>query len=138
MIELELQLKRLGKKKILKEKVILNEEVSSLKDLITVFVTNSIKDFNEKIDTNKALVFLTPEEIQEQSQTGKIGFGQLENKTKPDEVKSIENAIQCFKDGVFLVFMDDEEIKTLDEKIQLNNTTTIVFLRMTFLAGTHW
>ncbi len=137
-MELEINLKRLGKKKIYKSKVTIHHEIKCLKDLIETLVRNNVRDFNNNIDDTKVLAFLTPLEIQTQSESGKIGFNSVENKTKADISKSIKNALQAFEDGIFLVFIDDDEIQSLNEKITLKTSSTIVFIRMTFLAGTYW
>lgn len=137
-MELEINLKRLGKKKIYKSKVTIYHEIKCLKDLIETLVRNNVRDFNNNIDDTKVLAFLTPLGIQTQSESGKIGFNSVENKTKADISKSIKNALQAFEDGIFLVFIDEDEIQSLNEKITLKTSSTIVFIRMTFLAGTYW
>lgn len=138
LLELEISLKRLGKKKVYKHCIALSKKVDTLEGIIKAFVTSNVQDFNAKIESNTILAFLTPSEIQNQSESGKIGFNNIENTTKADITKSIENALQAFEDGIFLVFIDDEEVKLLNEKIELNSSSTIVFIRMTFLAGTYW
>ena len=138
MDELEIQLKRLGKKKILRQKVKLTGNIKTLEDLITQLVTHNVNSFNKEIDTNKILSFLSPNEIQNQSITGKISFGEIENKTKANINSSIENALQAFEDGIFVVFIDDDEVKTLKEPLSIKVSSSITFIRMTFLTGTYW
>ncbi len=138
MDELEIQLKRLGKKKILRQKVKLTGNIKTLEDLITQLVTHNVNSFNKEIETNKILSFLSPNEIQNQSITGKIGFGEIENKTKANIKSSIENALQAFEDGIFVVFIDDDEVKTLKEPLAIKESSSITFIRMTFLTGTYW
>ncbi len=138
MDELEIQLKRLGKKKILRQKVNLTGNIKTLEDLITQLVTHNVNSFNKEIETNKILSFLSPNEIQNQSITGKIGFGEIENKTKANINSSIENALQAFEDGIFVVFIDDDEVKTIKEPLAIKESSSITFIRMTFLTGTYW
>lgn len=138
MDEIEIQLKRLGKKKILRQKVNLIGNIKTLEDLITQLVTHNVNSFNKEIETNKVLSFLSPSEIQNQSITGKIGFGEIENKTKANINSSIENALQAFEDGIFVVFIDDDEVKTLKEPLAIKESSSITFIRMTFLTGTYW
>ncbi len=138
MDELEIQLKRLGKKKILRQKVKLTGNIKTLEDLITQLVTHNVNSFNKEIETDKILSFLSPNEIQNQSITGKIGFGEIENKTKANINSSIENALQAFEDGIFVVFIDDDEVKTLKEPLAIKVSSSITFIRMTFLTGTYW
>lgn len=138
MDELEIQLKRLGKKKILRQKLNLTGNIKTLEDLITQLVTHNVNSFNKEIETNKILSFLSPSEIQNQSITGKIGFGEIENKTKANIKSSIENALQAFEDGIFVVFIDDDEVKTIKEPLAIKESSSITFIRMTFLTGTYW
>lgn len=138
MDEIEIQLKRLGKKKILRQKVNLIGNIKTLEDLITQLVTHNVNSFNKEIETNKVLSFLSPSEIQNQSITGKIGFGEIENKTKANINSSIENVLQAFEDGIFVVFIDDDEVKTLKEPLAIKESSSITFIRMTFLTGTYW
>lgn len=138
MDEIEIQLKRLGKKKILRQKVNLIGNIKTLEDLITQLVTHIVNSFNKEIETNKVLSFLSPSEIQNQSITGKIGFGEIENKTKANINSSIENVLQAFEDGIFVVFIDDDEVKTLKEPLAIKESSSITFIRMTFLTGTYW
>ncbi|MCH2032529.1 MAG: hypothetical protein MK202_03325 [Tenacibaculum sp.] len=138
MDELEIQLKRLGKKKILRQKVNLTGNIKTLEDLIIQLVRHNVNSFNKEIETNKVLSFLSPSEIQNQSITGKIGFGEIENKTKANINSSIENALQAFEDGIFVVFIDDDEVKTLKEPLAIKVSSSITFIRMTFLTGTYW
>ena len=138
MDELEIQLKRLGKKKILRQKVKLTGNIKTLEDLITQLVTHNVNSFNKEIETNKILSFLSPNEIQNQSITGKIGFGEIENKTKANIKSSIENALQAFEDGIFVVFIDDDEVKTLKKPLAIKESSSITFIQMTFLTGTYW
>ncbi|KAA5821376.1 hypothetical protein FPF71_15980 [Algibacter amylolyticus] len=138
MQEFFINLKRLGKKKIYTETIQLDFKINDLKDLLVACVSSKIKDYNSKRENNQLLSFLTPSQIQEQSETGKIGFGDIANYNLADEQASIETAIQAYKDGMFLVFINDEEITDLNENISLTPDTNITFLRMTFLTGTYW
>ncbi|MEM6773157.1 MAG: hypothetical protein AAF597_21470, partial [Bacteroidota bacterium] len=84
------------------------------------------------------LPFLSPAEMDEQSTTGKIGFGDLENRTLAVEEQSIEVARQGFLDGLFTVFVDEDEITELETPLSLTDASVITFLRLTFLSGTYW
>lgn len=138
MARITIHLKRLGKKKVYPIPLTLDTPTHTLEALIRVCVHNEVTQFNEKRTQSQLLPFLTPAAIQEQSGKGKIGFGDSPNPDKAVLSQSIANAIQGFKDGLFLVFIDEQEIKSLDEKIILHPNSTITFLRMTFLTGTYW
>ena len=82
--------------------------------------------------------FLSPAEIQDQAQSGKVDFGDLANKDLANEQKAIENVLLAFKDGLFVVFLDDDEVTDLKAPIELTSESVIAFIRMTFLVGTYW
>lgn len=138
MSKLTLQLKRLGKKKIHLLEYELEKKPESLRELIEQCVKNEVKRYNEKRKDIKLLSFLSPIEIEEQSETGKIGFGDIENTELAKIDEAVSNAILAFEDGLFVVFIDDNEIKNLDKVLSMNQNATITFIRLTFLTGTYW
>lgn len=138
MKELTIQLKRLGKKKIKLVPIELDSEPQNVKQLIESCVRSEVRKYNEKREDQIVLSFLSPAQIEKQSRDGKIGFGDLANKTLAKEDAAIENALLAFKDGLYLVFIDDTEITDIETAIKLSPESVVSFIRMTFLAGTHW
>jgi len=138
MTEISLRLKRLGKKRIRTVPYRISAEVKTLADLIRATVTNEVERFNASRAEPKLFAFLTPAEIQAQSQDGKVGFGDIANTDEADLEQAIEVALQAHADGVFLVFIDDEEIRSLDEELTLEEGSEVTFLRLTFLTGLLW
>ena len=135
---LTIHLKRLGKKKVYTTTISVTGIIDNLQDLIAACVKSEVNRFNKEREYNHLLPFLTPSEVQEQSETGKIGFGEIHNLDKAGVEQSIEIAMQGYKDGQFLVFVNDQEIESPDTPITLTPDSTITFLRMTFLTGTYW
>lgn len=135
---LTLQLKRLGKKKIHLLEFEIEKQPQTLKQLIEECVKSEVKRYNEKRKEIKLMSFLSPKDIQEQSVTGKIGFGDLENKELAQVDEAIANALLAFEDGLFVVFVDDMEIKSFEQSISLKPDSVIAFIRLTFLTGTYW
>lgn len=135
---LTLQLKRLGKKKIHLLEFEIEKQPQTLKELIEQCVKSEVKRYNEKREEIKLMSFLSPKDIQEQSETGKIGFGDLENRELAQVDEAIANALLAFEDGLFVVFVDDEEIKSFEQSIALKPDSVIAFIRLTFLTGTYW
>ncbi|MBR6158433.1 MAG: hypothetical protein IKQ27_15870, partial [Lachnospiraceae bacterium] len=54
---------------------------------------------------------------------------------KPDLQQAIETALQAFEDGIYRVFLNEEELTALDQQITLNAEDTLTFVRLTLLAG---
>lgn len=138
MTEISLRLKRLGKKRIHTVPYKISTEVKTLADLIRATVNNEVERFNTSRTEPKLFAFLTPAEIQTQSQGGKIGFGNVVNTDEADPEQAIDVALQAHADGVFLVFINDVEIRSLEDEITLNEGTEVTFLRLTFLTGLLW
>ena len=135
---LTIQLKRLGKKKIKEIPYELEQNPTTLRELLHFCVSAEVKKYNDKKEQALLMPFLTSDDIQAQSKQGKIGLGDSYNNTLAIENDAIENAIQSFEDGLFVVFINDDEIKSLDQFIALDEQSIISFIRMTFLTGTYW
>lgn len=137
-MQLTLQLKRLGKKKVKNVPFTLTETPQTLEDLLIACVKNQVAAFNNKRLAVNVIGFLSPSEIQDQATSGKVDFGDLANKNLADEQEAIDNVRIAFKDGLFLVFIDDEEVTQLQAPLQLTSQSVVTFIRMTFLVGTYW
>ena len=137
-MQLTLQLKRLGKKKVKNVPFTLAETPQTLEDLLIACVKNQVAAFNNKRLAVNVIGFLSPSEIQDQATSGKVDFGDLANKNLANEQEAIDNVRIAFKDGLFLVFIDDEEVTDLKTPLQLTSQSVVTFIRMTFLVGTYW
>lgn len=135
MHKIKIKLKRLGKKKIHSLEYEIDAVIDSLRALITAIVTSEVHSFNEKIENPAMISFLTPDQLEEEAQEGKVSFGERYATNKVIQSEAIENALLSFADGMFAVFINDEEIRALDQAITVNDESEIVFLRMTFLTG---
>ncbi|TXF88726.1 hypothetical protein FUA23_13760 [Neolewinella aurantiaca] len=138
MTEISLRLKRLGKKRVHTVPYRIPTEVKTLSDLIRVTVTNEVERSNASRTEPKLFAFLSPAEIQEQSQDGKVGFGEVANTEEADLDQAISVALQAHADGVFLVFLNDDEIRDLEQEIILSEGSEVTFIRLTFLTGLLW
>ena len=137
-MELTLQLKRLGKKKVKKVPFTLEENPKTLEELLIGCVKNQVEAFNKKRTEVNVIGFLSPAEIQEKAESGKVEFGELANTDLANLQKAIDNVLLAFKDGLFVVFVDEDEITDLKAPLDLTSESVIAFIRMTFLVGTYW
>lgn len=138
MPELTLRLKRLGKKRMHTVPYRISDEVKTLSDLINACVAAEVARFNASREESKLLPFLSPAEIQKQSEAGKVAFGDVANRDKADPDQATAVALQAWQDGLFIVFIDDDEIKTLDQELPIAEGSVITFMRLTFLTGALW
>jgi len=138
MTEISIRMKRLGKKRLYTVPVTISDEVKTLEDLIRSCVAGEVGRFNASRTDPTILPFLSPAEIQSKANLGKVGFGDLANTDEVNLEEATSTALQGWKDGLFLVFIDDDEIKDLDAPLSLTEGSNVTFMRMTFLTGTYW
>ena len=93
-----------------------------------------VKEYNERKDTGQILPYLTKEEIAQKASAGKVSFG-VRGGADADEDQAVENALQCFEDGIFRVFADDEELERLEQEIPWREETVLTFVRLAMLSG---
>lgn len=138
MPTLKLRLKRLGKKRFRNLPYLLELEVGSLRGLITACVRKEVEQFNASREEPEVLPFLGPGAIEAQSKDGKIAFGRVANPDTADAEKAVAVALQAWEDGMYAVFLGDDEVRSLDEALSLPDGTEVTFIRLTFLTGTFW
>ena len=112
--------------------------VGSLRELITVLVRQEAESFNRRGTEVQLTAWLTPEQVDAEAETGKVGFGRLWSERKADPDKAVENAMQCFADGLVRVFMGDTELTEPDAPLSVAEGAEFTFIRLTFLAGRMW
>lgn len=129
-------IKQIGKRKntVDKEEYIIDDNISTVRDLIEEFVRICVTHFNNK----KVVDYLLSEEILDKSDIGKIDFNDKENKSKQDLQKAVKNAMQSYEDGIYRIFVNENELGKIDEKISVKNDDELTFIRLTMLAGRMW
>ncbi|WP_291093500.1 MULTISPECIES: hypothetical protein [unclassified Empedobacter] len=145
MKTIHVNVKQLGKKHpILAELPI---QLNTAKDTISVYelldfiVQQQVEEYNQKpiekedIDTEKL-----PKEnyLPLLIESGKVGFSSIYNENKADLSKAQETARQAFEDGMFAIFLGEEQIEDLAEEVSLTSNQSFTFIRLTFLAGSYW
>jgi hypothetical protein len=105
-----------------------------LRDLIIRVVTNEVESFNLCQEQNQFLEALTNRQTAEQAQTGKIRFGGFQPQ-KADLNEALQTALQAYEDGLYYVFLDDQQITDLGERIIMTSESRVTFIRLVSLAG---
>ncbi|WP_455036455.1 hypothetical protein [Leptotrichia massiliensis] len=132
--------KQIGKRKnkIDKKKYEISEKITTVKELLTEFVTINVNEFNNGFTENDIVPYLTDEKINDLSDAGKISFGVDYNGQKQDLEKAVENALQSYEDGIYRIFVNDAEVGEIDCEINLKENDELTFVRLTMLAGRMW
>lgn len=112
----------------------LDQKPETVRDLLTGLTALGVRQYNARRDVGQILACLTKEEIADQAARGKIASG-LRGGQDAVEEKALENAIQCFEDGIFRVFAGEEELTTLEETIPWADGLVFTFIRLTMLSG---
>ncbi|WP_128100403.1 hypothetical protein [Paenibacillus sp. DCT19] len=132
--------KSLGKRKpaLAKQATELPETTGTLRQLISNMVTLQIQALEDKKSQVEWLAYLMPEEIESQRAAGKVGFGAINHEGVPELQQAIETAVLAHEDGLYKVFVNEEEVHQLDEPLTLREGDELVFIRFTMLAGRLW
>ena len=139
-MKIYVNIKQIGKRKnrIDKKEYEIKGKIETVKDLLIEFVTINVKEFNEGLTENDVVPYLTDEKINDLSDAGKISFGVDYNGKEQDLEKAVENALQSYEDGIYRVFVNNEEIGKINDKMDLQENDELTFVRLTMLAGRMW
>lgn len=136
------RMKRAGKQK--KEELIpvpfeLEARPETVGELLTALVRLSVREYNGRKDEGQVLKFLTKEEIAGQASAGKVSFG-VHGGAAAHEDEAVENALQCFEDGIYRVFAGAKELTGLEQPVPWDDgegggEPVFTFIRLTMLSG---
>lgn len=130
--------KGLSRKKVIhQEEVELKNKISTTKDLITELVKINVEKFNKKIDDKNILSIITNENIAKAARIGKIG-DEVHGDKKANLEKALDTAYLAFEDGLYCIFINDEQSEKLDDSLNLKDGDILTLIRLTMLAGRIW
>lgn len=107
----------------------------TLQEFLTETVKITVREYNSGKGSEEVLRLMSREEIDDQAATGKVVFGADYDDRKADEPQAVENALQCFADGMIAVFIDGRRYEELQEQAALKENSEVTFVRLTFLVG---
>jgi hypothetical protein len=132
-MQLTIKAKQLGRKRDIIDRLVLEiEDIGSqptVAQLISAVVRQQVIAFNSRPTETNILPLM---------EAGKISFGSVYNDAKASVSEAIDTALLAFKDGLFVLFADEQEYTNPEQVIHLQNNTIITFIRLTFLAGSYW
>jgi hypothetical protein len=107
----------------------------TLRELITRIVHTEVQEFEKRQEERKLVRILTERDIEAGLERGRVDSGgrDLHQKVEPDE--AVGTALQAFEDGLYLVFLDEEEQRDLDKQVFLRPDSKLTFVRLTMLSG---
>jgi hypothetical protein len=107
----------------------------TLRELIAAVVEEEVLAFRERQVERRLVRVLSESEIEAQTQRGRIDSGGRTLKQEVDEGAAVGVALQGFEDGLYLVLIDEQQQRDLDEQVFLAPDSTVTFLRLVPLAG---
>lgn len=130
------KVKKSGSRKELAQKELqLPDSLITLRGLIECIVEQEIRAYIDRKQQHTVYRYLTEQQLISAAETGKIGFGHIANEHIPDEQQAVERAWLAYEDGLYRVFLREQELQQLDESIQLNEGDLLTFIRFTMLTG---
>jgi len=133
-----INVKGLSRKKVIhQEEVELKNKISTTKDLITELVKINVEKFNKKIDEKDILSIMTNENIAKAARIGKIG-DEVHGDKKANLEKALDTAYLAFEDGLYCIFINDEQTEKLDDSLNLKDGDILTLIRLTMLSGRMW
>ena len=109
---------------------------STLRDLIKSIVQHEVAAFQQRQTDHQLVRALTAREIDAGVEAGKIDSGGSEVEPQQvDEADAVATALQAFEDGMYLVVIDGQEQRALDQSVYLQPDSRLTFVRLTLLAG---
>ena len=123
----------------------------TVEEFLAETVRQNVREYNARKDAAEILRLFSneggknsplneqfEEHIQNSAASGKVAYGDPMDSRKADEEKAVENALQCFDDGMVALFADGVRYTEREEKIALKELSEVTFIRLTFLAGRMW
>jgi hypothetical protein len=107
----------------------------TLRELIGRIVRLEVEGFERRQRAQRLDRFLSEREIKGGAARGKVDPGGRLPAGEVDAEAAIATALVGFEDGLYLVLLEGEEQRDLDAEVFLGAGSTLVFLRLTFLAG---
>ncbi|MCY2962815.1 MAG: hypothetical protein NT069_04040 [Planctomycetota bacterium] len=108
----------------------------TLRQLIEAVVRGEVAAFQQRQHDRQMWRALTTREIDAGAEKGKVAPGPSEVPIQPvDDDQAVGTALEAFEDGLYLVVIDGEEHKSLDQQVFLQPDSRVTFIRLTLLAG---
>lgn len=107
----------------------------TLRGLLTHLVRQEVAAYNERQGGVGLLRVLTEKELSDGAAAGVIRVAPQERTAPADADGAVHTALRAFGDRLYYVFLDDEQIETLDQPLALRPDSTLLLLRLTALAG---
>ncbi len=111
-------------------------ERTTLRELIRRVVEHELRAFVERNEARSVAHVMTRDQIADGAAAGRVEPG---GKAVPlpalDPATEVARAYLAFEDGLYFVFVDQDQVESLDEQVILRPGGSVQFLRLVPLAG---
>ena len=107
----------------------------TLRDLLTQIVLAEVGEFAVCQSQRRIMQILSPAEIRLGVEQGKVDSGGSDVEQVVDPDRAVETALQAFTDGLYFVFLDEQQQENLDTTVTLQPHSELLFLRLVALVG---
>jgi predicted nucleic acid-binding protein len=107
----------------------------TLRDLIGRIVRTEVEAFRQRQQERRVFRALTADDIARGAVKGKIDMGGHDLQQDVDAEEAVAIALQAFEDGLYLVVVDEEDKRELDQRLFLKPDSCVTFIRLAMLAG---
>lgn len=111
------------------------ETAVTLRDLLTQIVRSEVANFQDRQRQRRLLQVLSPAQISLGIEQGKVELGGSDLEQKVDVDEAIATALQAFTDGLYFVFLNEQQQENLDDVVTLHPDSQLLFLRLVPLVG---
>ena len=91
--------------------------------------------FRTRREQRRLTRVLTKADISLGVERGKVDMGGRDLEQEVEPQAAVDNALQAFEDGLYFVFIDDEQQQALDSEVYLKPNSHLTFLRLVPLVG---
>lgn len=107
----------------------------TLRSLLGHIVRQEVAAFKNRQSERRLLHALTAKQIEQGLAKGKVDLGGSTLDQKVDVDAAMTTVIEAFQDGLYLVVLDETELKDLDAPVTLSEASRLTFIRLSLLAG---
>lgn len=114
----------------------LDTDPATVAELLEAVVRHEVREFAERKSAAAMLQVLTERQLNEGAEAGRIVFGDQEpDPRRPDVEQAIEVAKLAFQDGLFFLFVNEQQKEYLADRLSWDGGREVMFLRLTPLVG---
>lgn len=106
----------------------------SVERLIEASVVAEVSAYEQRADEATLVRVLTEESLAADLERGAVRLGDLDRAATIDVGQAVETALLAWADGIFKVFVGDDEAQPGSE-VRIDDGASVLFLRLVPLAG---